>query len=466
MKKTLLVLFILFFSSCFCFSQTKITLVVTNNPLKTAYFSALNGAKQQIFGYKPFQGNTVTFQLQGNLVKGMYRIGLTDSAFIDILGGSDQEIVLETSSKAIIDSFKVIKGDENIRYYKYIQYKNKNLAKLNQITSNFKTKYSGKKTNTMAEERLAFIKGCITLDINNYAKELIAADPDKFSSKIIKAMLVPNVNLYTIENPDTIRFDNDVEFLMLHFFDNIDFSDSAMLNTELLYRSVKYYVEKLAQPRNVTGFNNANTFILKKALADKNVYNYILSMLIDLYEVSQLEEVYLKLFDEILFSNKAAVSEVRYSEISKKVSVIKNVLPGKTASDFNAIDTVGTIVKLSQINKEPLLVFFYSAKDHHADELFSKLEDMYPTNKLKGFEIFAVCTDSTQTGWKTFLRKHKNANWNNAILTEEGRKSISELYNTWALPSIYLMDKTMKIILKPMTIDYLQKEYPEYFKSK
>lgn len=448
------------------FAQTKISLTIDNNPFKAAYFSALNGAKQQVFGSKAFQGNTVVFQLQGNLVKGVYRIGLSDSAYIDIIGGSDEFIELHTNAAAIIDSLKVINGADNQNYYKYILYKNKSLATLNKLSTNFKIKYSGKKNNTYAQERLSFIKGSITFDINNYANKLISENPNLFSSKIIKALLVPNVNLYTIENPDTIAFDNDVEFLMSHFFDNIDFSDSAMLNSEIMFRSVKYYIEKLVQPRNSTGFNLANAYILGKATADKKVYNYILSILLDFYQVSQLEDVYVKLYDDILSANKSAVSETQFNEVSKKVVVIKNVLPGKTASDFEALDSNGTIYKLSKIQKEPLLLIFYASKDTRSGELFSKLEDIYAANKEKGFEIFAVCIDSTQTDWINFLRKHKNASWINTRLNNHSINTMGDLFNTWALPSLYLLNKSLKVLLKPMTLDYLQKEYPEIFKSK
>jgi hypothetical protein len=65
------------------------------------------------------------------------------------------------------------------------------------------------------------------------------------------------------------------------------------------------------------------------------------------------------------------------------------------------------------------------------------------------------------------LRKHKNATWTNLIKYNlSSEKNLSEIYDTWSLPGLYLMDKARKIILKPMNIDYLQKSFPELFKVK
>jgi len=446
------------------FGQLSVRLSLHNSEFKQAYFCSIYGQRLNVIGAQKFSGNTIEFKFVSSIPKGMYRIFMTDSAFIDIVVSRDAEIVIDTYYPDLTDSMKVLTGEDNKIYYQYLQYKNKELIKLNKVIILIKPE-SQKKTNLQTDERISFVKGCITYDLQQYAESLINRDTTLFVSKVIKAMLLPNLNMYLLKHPDGKVSNNDIEYLIVHFFDNIDFADSSFLRTEFLYRTIKYYIEKIALPRNVTGFNIANDMILGKAKANEKVYDYCLGLLIDIYENTQLEDVFVKLYDDYLTKKPTIIPREKYVTIANKINIIKSLKQGIIAPDIFGKDTTGNEQKLSEVKSSLLLLLLWTSDSKHSEETIMQLSDLYKKYKTEGFEIYAVSLDTAETQWKTVLRKLKPG-WINVINIIGMNNTVSKFYNTWSLPGLYLIDKKHILLSKPMNVDYLKKQLEAVYNKK
>lgn len=457
------ILFVCLFVN-FSFGQLSVKLTLHNSEFKQAYFCSIYGQKLNVISPKKFTGNIIEFKFASSIPKGMYRIYMSDSAFFDMVVDRDAEIIMDTYYPGLTDSMKVLKGEDNKIYYNYIQYKNRELNKLSKLISLIKP-VGQKKQNPLADKSVSFIEGCVTYDIQQYAESLINRDTTLFVSKVIKAMLLPNMNIYLLKHPDSKIYNNDLEYLLFHFFDNINFADSSFLHTDIYYRTIKYYIEKLVLPRNVTGFNYANDFILNKAKLNEKVYNHCLAILIDLYENTQLEDVFVKLYDDYLVKNPKIVSDERFASLTDKINIIKNMKPGAIAPDIAGKDTMGNEVKLSDIKSDFVLLMIWAADSKHSEQTIIQLDELYKKYKSNGFEIFAISLDSTETFWKPALRKLKPG-WTNVINTQGEKGQIYKQYNTWVLPGLYMMDKKRVILAKLMTVDYLKKELESAFMKK
>lgn len=416
-----------------------------------------------VLAVKKNTGDTLTYKFKDNLLPGVYRIYISDSVFIDFIIARDHDIRMKTSAENYSDSLKVVKGDDNIKYYKYISFRNAELKKLAKLKLKIKPTDS-KKLDPLADDRISFLQGCVTYKVNQYAENLIGSDTTAFVSKLIMAQIIPNVNLEILENPEGKFYNSDVEFLLAHFFDNIDFSDTNFLRTEIFYRTVKYYIEKLVLPRNVTGFNYGNEFLLKKAEASKNVYRFVLATLFDLYEVSQLEDVYVNLYDNYLSKDTIAVTPARLKEIKHKIGIQKNLLTGNTAPDITGKDTLGNEIKLSSINSKIIMLFIWKPGQKHSDDAILQLEDLYEKYKGYGLEVYAFALDSNETQFKNSLRELKQK-WINVSDCKGTGSPVCDFYNTWSLPGIYILDEKRVISAKPMNMDYVKKEFEKLDKK-
>ncbi|MFA5782935.1 MAG: TlpA disulfide reductase family protein [Bacteroidales bacterium] len=461
-----IIFFILFFYLFinFSFGQQSVKLTLRNSKFTQAYFCSIYGQKLNVIIAKKFSGNIIEFKFASSIPKGMYRIFMTDSAFIDIVIDRDAEIVMDTYYPDLTDSMKVSKGEDNKTYFKYIQYKNRELNKLTKLISLIKPE-GQKKQNPLADKRVSFIEGCITYDIQQYSESLINRDTTLFVSKVIKAMLLPNMNIYLLKHPDSKVYNNDLEYLLFHFFDNINFADSSFLHTDFYYRTIKYYIEKLVLPRNVIGFNYANDFILNKAKLNEKIHNYCIAILIDLYENTQLEDVFVKLYDDYLVKNPKIISDERFASLTDKINIIKSLKPGTIAPDIAGKDTLGNEVKLSDIKSDFVLLMIWAADSKHSEQTITQLDELYKKYKSNGFEIYAISLDSTETLWKPALRKLK-PEWTNVINIQSSKDQVYKHYNTWVLPGLYIMDKKRVILAKLMTVDYLKKELESAFTKK
>jgi peroxiredoxin len=469
MNRIILKIF-LFFSAVllynFCnvvYGQFSLELTLRNNTYKQAYFCSIYGSKAVIIGSSKINNDKIALSYKENFPSGIYRLYLNDTVSVDIIGGSDQKIKMESDALNLTDSMEVGEGNDNRIYYSYIHYRNKKLKELAALMEQIKPSDS-KKLNPLADERISFLQGCVTYKIEEYADSLISLDSTAFVSRLIKAQVVPNVNIEMLDHPDGKFYNNDIEFLLVHFFDNIDFSDSSFLNTEIYYRTVKYYVEKLILPRNVIGFNYGNAFILKKAEANKKVYRFVLSTLFDLYEYSQLEDVYLDLYENYLIKDTLAVSQSRLNEIKEKAGIIKGLAPGNTAPDISAKDTLGNEIKLSSVKAKITMLFIWKPGEKHSEEAITELGDLYEKYKKYGLEIYAFSLDTSETQFKTAIRDIKSG-WINVSDMLGDKSPVCEQYNTWSIPGIYVMDENRKISAKPMNMDYVKKEFEKSFKN-
>ena len=471
MKKQNLLIFIClaFLNTCNCklFAQQTIQLKLKNNIYKQAFFCSVKGEKLNVIAINKFEDEIIKFQFTQHIPVGIYKIFMADSLFLDIIIDKDSNIVMETSLLSKVDSMKVIKGSDNKTYYQYLQYKNIFENKLKEATSNISQKIqpNPKKSNSQLEERINFIKGYLSYELEQFTKSLISKDSTLFVSKLIKAMNIPNVNIYLLKHPDSKTYRNDAEFLLSHFFDNIDFLDSSFLNTDIYYRTIKFYIEKLVLPRNVTGFNYANEYILNKAAQNKIIYYYIIELLIALYENTQLEEVYVKLFTDYLSNNPTAVNKEKFDLIANRVNIFNNLKPGTLAPDISGKDSLGKEIKISDIKSDMTLLFIWTSYSKHAEETIKQLSELYTKYKDDGFKIISVSLDTNEVQWKTALKNSK-PKWTNIINTQGLNGPISKSYNVWALPRLYLIDKKQILLAKPMNVDYLKKQLEAFYKKK
>ena len=129
---------------------------------------------------------------------------------------------------------------------------------------------------------------------------------------------------------------------------------------------------------------------------------------------------------------------------------------GEPATDFTYTLADGKTGTLYNVKADYLLLFFYNPDCHACKEITGQLlsspliSGLQTNKKLK---ILAVYPDEDLEAW----RKHipdVPAEWINSYDNTVSLKN-DEIYDLKAIPTLYLLDKNKKVILKDVTLNQL-----------
>ena len=138
--------------------------------------------------------------------------------------------------------------------------------------------------------------------------------------------------------------------------------------------------------------------------------------------------------------------------------VMKN-RPGSIAMDFKYTTSSGTVARMSSIQADYTILFFNNpdclnckqVKDYMKDSvLFNR---MTQTNSKPLLRILAIYPDADLPSWK-------RADYPDIMINsyDAGQSIVTrELYDLKASPTLYLLDKDKRVILKDVTVEEIGK---------
>lgn len=278
--------------------------------------------------------------------------------------------------------------------------------------------------------------------LSTTAAVVVKAGPDKFTPPSIPASVVGEQEKL-----------ND---LLLNYWQGADFSNKGWVESkdkaeEIFGEFIYYTVHNSSQDVS----REALDIMLKNAEAYPAVYE-ILTEFIDkyLYDPNspvRNEELYIvALESQIANSNLEDIYKVVPRERLKMA--MKNRV-GSVAIDFPFTTSKGVKGSLHAVKADYLLLFFYNLGCPACREVRTGLGDMmrnHPdiaemlnTGRLR---ILALYPDTDMTEWDRYVGDIP-ANWTNAYDPQQTIND-GQLYDLRAIPSLYLLDKNKKVLLK------------------
>ena len=258
----------------------------------------------------------------------------------------------------------------------------------------------------------------------------------------------------TITDP-TLR----AEYLVKHYWDKFDFADTAYIHLP------KITEQALADYINVMNYASVEVVqtsiksMLIKAEQDSLVYDHF----IDLYEKYlhdpnspvRNELFYMPVLEQIMTTSQLSdIHKIRYRKLLEIAN--KNKV-GEPAIDFKFTNTQGRNLSLYGVKAVYTILFFYNPGCMACKEISTALVNsplistLVKQNKLK---IIALYPDEDLTEWKSY-QKNVPTQWINAY---DPTRSIEqyELYDLKAIPTLYLLDKDKRVLLKDAMFPVLQ----------
>lgn len=253
--------------------------------------------------------------------------------------------------------------------------------------------------------------------------------------------------------PDALRTPGArAGYLIEHFWDSFDFRDTLRgRDLDFLEQNFVNFIALFPHADTVSQ-RPAAARLLRKAEADPEAFR-LLGETIEKYlydpNSPMLNEASYALFlEEMLRSPLLDDPYARMRPEMQLADIGKN-RPGTEAADFSYLTRSGKRARLRNTPGETILLLFYDPDCSHCAEIIealaadSRLAEAVEQGRTK---VLMVYPDDDKALWKSTCARYP-ASWEVAMATD-GTIAEQMAYVLRAMPSIYLLDRDKRVILK------------------
>jgi len=449
MKKLLLLLFLI---STTIQSQTfvKGTMSPEISTLEYVILYQLKGAKQLYITNVEIVNGSFKIDFPENSPKGMYRLvyDMNNGGFVDILY-TNESIELKFDPTFPSGTIAFLSSDENKIYANYKIQTDNLKRKLDSLQLSF---FRLKDDNTALKftneyykkTRQNYLETQVKFEENS--KGMLANNFIKASKKYYAAEVFSSPQLYLNSEK-------------LHYFDALDFNNTALQNSIFYTEKIVDYVFYLNQSDDFEVQNklyiNAINEVVEKIGDNFALKNEILTTL--MYNFTQIENT--TLIDYIIENlyNKLPLEYQNKTDIEQILETVKLAV-GRAAPDFYWQEN-GKEHSLYNVDKAATyMVIFWSTTCSHCLVEIPELYEFLKENT--NVKVIAIALENDEVSFNSY--KEKFNKWTNVLGLEKWQNPIARSYEISSTPNYFILDANKKIISKPYALEAVK----NYFKNR
>lgn len=401
------------------------------------------------------------------LQQGVYFLVLNNSKVFDFVVSQDQHFGLQADAADLIKTMAVTGDEDNKLFFENMRYnmeQGKKAEPLLKIIRDSTITEEKKK-----EAREAFSK--INTEVLAHQNEVIKNHPTTLSAR----WLMANQNIEVPPPPKKADGSIDSTFQLRyyreHFFDKFDLADDALIRLPrpVYQEKIKEYLSKLYAPMPDSVMKGID-FMIARAKKNPDTYRYLVSNCTFLYqnpEIMGLDEVYVRMYDKYFASGEMDywANAALKKTVKDYADKLRPSLVGKTGSNLIMQDQNLQPRSMYDIKNKYTILWIFDPECSHCKQETPKLVDFYNKNKAKfDVEVFAVSSDTSLVKMKTFIKEMKMP-W----ITVNGPRSYmpqhySKFYYAEQTPSLYILDRSHKIIAKKLPVKQLEEFFTQHEK--
>lgn len=254
--------------------------------------------------------------------------------------------------------------------------------------------------------------------------------------------------------------DDRINFLANHYWDLFNFKDTTYIyKPEILEQGLSNYLNLLSHVQVEEDANNSLLKTLDKASQEKKMLNYFINTfrqyLFDPNSPMRNES----LFEPVCqyASTSPKVNEAIRSRSKHDLKLITMNKVGTKATDFIYTLASGKQHYMSHIKSHYTLLLFYNPDCHECSEVLEYMKSSLVLNSpkiKKQLQILAFYPDEEFQIWERYQAQIP-ADWINSYDRELVLLN-HELYDLKAMPTLYLLDKNKKVLLKDAPIEKIE----------
>lgn len=269
------------------------------------------------------------------------------------------------------------------------------------------------------------------------------------SGKEMKKLPLPDVPSYIEAEQDRS------EYILLHYWDEANLADSTWITqADIVEEGFAMFVALAQRNDDKKVAREAVCKMMQGAESNPGVYDMVIGLadkyLYDPNSPLRNDELYIAVLESQI-ANPALEDIYKVAPRERLKMSLKNRV-GERANDFSYTTSTGAKGTLYGVKADYLLLFFYDLGCPTCREIREELMEIVSSGVLQEMmnsgrlKILAVYPDPEMEEWDHYVNDIPKE-WVNAY---DGHQDINnnQLYNLQAVPSLYLLDKTKKVLVK------------------
>lgn len=441
------------------FSQNSFRITVKTNAYKdtVCYLGYYYGKFQYSKDTARFDKKGVAVFENKNEVldRGVYFIIFPDKKHLDFIVNNEQVITFEVDTTDLVRKTKITGSKENQLFYDY----NKQMADMGSTMERLRRleeRYKETKLDSLAMIRKQMED--MNLQMQNIREQFVAKNPKMLVSKIFMLTKDPELPEAPLKEDGT----KDNDFLFYNFksnyWNNMDFTDDALVRTPVFHSRLERFFSQVVIQHPDSVIKELDVFI-RKTENTPELFKYVVWYLTFHFETSQImghDAVFVHLADTYYKTGRAFwASETVAKKITDRADKFRPILIGRVAPNMALLDTsLASYKQLWSLEAKYTVMIFWDPDCGHCKKEIEKLHSFYLENgKQNGIEVYSVCTDTSLTRWKEKIKEKNILDFVNVNATRSALGHYQELYDVFATPLIYILDREKKIIAKKISAD-------------
>jgi len=405
---------------------------------------------------------------------------------------NNEDIQLETSAPDFMINMKVKKSEENKVFIPYVNFISNRKSEANKLgEQRNKLKKEDPQFKTLSDKMDAINK-----EVDTYQKNLIDQNKGRLVSKIVKMSM-------EVEIPEPPRDKNDsiidkdfkFKFYRAHYWDNVDFTDDALVNNPVFHNKLEFYFGKNMMIQHWDTVIYYAFDFCDRLNPKSSMFEYVVGWITSNYgksEIMGMDKVYLYMLDRYYCTKNAEgnspafwVKEDKFEELCDNHKNKMNLVVGVRPPNLILKDTTDTKWQdFYSLKSDYTILYFWDPECGHCKKTTPKLNELYLKKlKARNVEVFSVgkAIGKDFDNWKKFIRENKLEFINVAVtdkLYELAKKDPNSLvpvfgdnrpkpttleslnyqttYDIFSTPVVYILDKDKKIIAKRVSISQIE----------
>lgn len=249
-------------------------------------------------------------------------------------------------------------------------------------------------------------------------------------------------------------------YLIDHFWDNFNFADTTLISdSEFTERALAEHIT-LIKRANSAKSNNALKTLMRRASVDSAMLHHFINItekyLYNPNSPLRDGELYISVLEGII--ELPNLDEIYKIRPKYQLNLEKKNRVGELATNFKYTLASGATSTIYAVKSKYTILYFSNPDCTECARVKQYIMDTPLFNGNKELQIISIYPDKDLTIWQDAVNTFPKE-WINGY--DKGVVSDNSLYDLRAIPTLYLLDKDKRVILKDATIEqihnYLQK---------
>ncbi len=394
---------------------------------------------------------------------GIYLIGYPNkSGFFEILIDKQQNFSIIADTATLAQTIQFQNSPDNIAFLNYQQSMRRFGMSIRELQE--RLKLGGPDTMQLRNQIMA-----IDRQMNDYRIELIKNEGNTLLGTLLQAMREPQL-------PDSLKMPTNAadslaafRYFKNNYFDGVNFWDGRLAYTPFFDEKIERYFKQLVTPDPDSVIREIDN-MMAFAQINSEMTRFLLVKFLNRYIAQQYmweDAVFVHLYEKYI-SNKTYPwldEKGRKMVQDRAYSLMGNILKSP-AAEVELPDSTGKMQALYALTNEYTLLVFWDPTCGHCKETLPRIDSIYRAKWAKlNIGIYAIAkeTEGDKKMWTDFIQQNQLQGWTHVYYSKQTEKQridsgipgYSQLFDIQSFPTLYLLDRSKKIIAKKLTFQQM-----------